>query len=248
MIAERQQRPTGRLLDHTGRPLNSTAIQPSTPMRGGLPWQPDRNAPMQSPGLVDDSRLIRPTDRRDIIKYLRFALRTDPVVASLLYRYGVAIGSPQMRSVTGVPAYDEERERYMEGRFLDITTTGADLESLNFVISLEEAQHVHQKGAARLIEHGIHALGWQQLADLALEAFYEVADERFPVHRVCSSRCVGMVRASRSGRHGRSTGLAARGMPFARVAPAPFDGCGARCEARRCRCVHVLHHYGANGP
>jgi len=131
-------RPTGHLLDSHGRPLNS-AIAPRDPGWSRVPWEPDRHATMNSRGLLPDDRLLRPGDRNAIIRYLRWAFRTDPVLAALLYRYGTAIGSPQIRSITGDPAYDEERDSFLYRRMQDAGAAGQDMETLNQIISIEEA-------------------------------------------------------------------------------------------------------------
>jgi hypothetical protein len=138
MIAPLQQRPTGRLLGPDGRPL-AQAIEPSTGWgRPSAPWEPERNAPL-SHRRGDDERVYRWQDRLQTIHYLRWAALTNPVLCAVLTRYGTAIGSPQIRSTTGSPAYDDARTLYLERRLASCGLRGESMSQLQFLISVEEA-------------------------------------------------------------------------------------------------------------
>lgn len=77
-------------------------------------------------------------DRQKIIAYLRKSIRNNPVMAALVYRHALAVGSPMIHAMGPDGGFNNEKERALEKRLRRIMYgTGFGWHRLNKIISGE---------------------------------------------------------------------------------------------------------------
>lgn len=85
-----------------------------------------------------ESEMLPLQDRLKIIAYLRRSIRNNPVMAALLYRHALAVGSPTIHAMGPDGGFNDEKERALEQRLRRIMFgTGFGWHRLNKIISGE---------------------------------------------------------------------------------------------------------------
>src|SRR5690606_23768343 len=120
------------VLDSRGKPFKfSYEAAKNTPQRRLYNWG---NAVPKR-----ESDMLPHSDRLKIIAWLRDALRNNGFVAALCRVYGLSLGCPIIRSITGDPVYDDLKERLLEEKLKTLGyETGWNLKKLLYVINIEE--------------------------------------------------------------------------------------------------------------
>lgn len=86
-----------------------------------------------------ESEMLPMWDRLRIISYLRKSVRNNPVMAALVFRYALAVGSPTVHAMGPDGGFNDEKERALERRFRSIMWgTGWSWHRLHKIISAEE--------------------------------------------------------------------------------------------------------------
>lgn len=86
-----------------------------------------------------ETEMLPMTDRLRIIAYLRKSVRNNPVMAALVYRYALAVGSPTIHAMGPDGGFNDEKERALERRLRSIMYgTGWNWHRLHKIISAEE--------------------------------------------------------------------------------------------------------------
>lgn len=85
-----------------------------------------------------ESEMLPMHDRLKIIAYLRRSIRNNPVMAALVYRHALAVGSPTIHAMGPDGGFNNEKERALERRLRRIMYgTGFGWHRLNKIISGE---------------------------------------------------------------------------------------------------------------
>lgn len=85
-----------------------------------------------------ESEMLPFSDRLKVVSYLRRALRNNPVIAALCFRYALAVGSPTVHAVTLDGGFNDEKERALELRLRSLMYgSGWSWHRLHKIISVE---------------------------------------------------------------------------------------------------------------
>lgn len=86
-----------------------------------------------------ESDMLPQWDRSKVVAYLRRAMRNNPIVAGIVYRYVLGIGAATVHVAGESTVRNDALERYLSRKFARITYgTGQDLDELNRIITAEK--------------------------------------------------------------------------------------------------------------